>query len=165
MNHLEFYKHLETVVGRKLTDLEADMLDITCAPPHHIAERVLKNEPEEWDEGRYPIFVHLKDVEEHYKKGKYGWWLYDKTSKIWITNIESGSHVVMAGMLYQIFKNSDRYINSDESADLYIEEHMGFFVSASMRMYIPIKADDYVLTEEEAIFEKAKGSLKWRGID
>lgn len=143
----DFFTRLESSLGRALTNSELDQLN----PPLKTNYRY-----------SVPEYLDISEVGARVAEGKAGYWLYDKTTRTWIINMNIGSHEVFTGTLYNIITH--QYLWEDDAAEKYIKEHYGFFLSGAMNMYIPIKDEFYNLSAEELIFDKAKGPLNWRGI-
>lgn len=153
MNKQDFYQKLEQITGRLLDDLEVSLLD-----------NVLQ--PSAFDRHRTVEFIPIQHAQERAKSGNLGHWLYDRKTQTWIINMGFGSHECLMKILYAIYHNMADDWFDDEFADEYILQHYGFFLSASMNMYIPIKDDALVLLPEEQVFDlpQVKGKLDWRGI-
>ena len=153
MDKLDFYQKLEKIIGRSLDDLEVALLD-----------DVLK--PSAFERNRTVEFIPIENAQERATNGNLGHWLYDRKTQTWIINMGFASHECLMKILYAIYTNRTDDWCDDEFAEEYILQHYGFFLSASMNMYIPIKDDKLVLTKEEQVFDlpNVKGRLDWRGI-
>jgi hypothetical protein len=144
----DFFARLELFVNRNLTISEIDLLNIPLKSSDGY--------------GRGIEFLDISEVEDRLAKGDIGYWLYDKTTKTWIVNMTSGGHELLTGCIYDILTDSDEW--QEDAAEKYLTEHFGFFVSGSMNNYIPMKDENYILADDEYIFNRAKGRLHWRGI-
>ena len=168
MDKQEFYAQISKVVNRPLNKLEINLLDIACEPDADDKRR-LEIEVEEGMrstlKGRIPEFIALNDIPARAAEGNYGYWLYDRNTKTWLIGLSKGTHEHLAGTLYGIMvEGKVSAWGIETAAEKYIEEHLGFFVSGAMNMYIPIKDDGCILTAEEQVFNQVKGNLGWRGI-
>ena len=166
MTKEEFYGHIANITGRPLTERQALRLDCGCEPED--LEGTMRGIDGGWIKslrGKVPEFIPIHNAPARLAEGTIGWWLYDRKSATWIINMNRGTHELMAGALYDVYSDEPSdWINLDALAEKYIDEGYGCFVSGSMNMYIPIKDDSFILTEHEQVLDRAKGSLKWRGI-
>ena len=158
-----FVTRLEAVIGRPLDSYEHEMLlsSLKVERPLSVESAIKYGDD---PRGLYTEYIPLEHAAARYAEKKIGHWLYDRRLKLWLINMNLGAHEGLMGTLYGIYNNNIEDGWAEELAEQYILQQYGFYVSASMRLYIPIKADDCILTPEEAIFEKAKGSLAWRSI-
>lgn len=153
MNKKEFYLLIEEVINRSLTELEIELLDIVC----------------ESDSSTYSSncilleYVHITDMPIRVMRGSCGYWLYDRKTKVALLGLERGLHEQLMSTLYAIYTNSN-YLSFEDNAEHYINQCMGFYLSGSLNMHIPIKADQCILSQNEQIFNTSKGKLSWRGI-
>lgn len=156
-----FYERLEAAIGRPIDDEDKDFLNISLRVERPATIARYREDGED-PRGLYTEYIPLEHVAARLAEQKIGHWLYDRRLKLWFINLNRGAHEHLMGTLYRLYTGADLW--AEEAAEKYILEHYGFFVSGSMNCYIPIKDDHCVLTPEEAIFEKAKGQLAWRGI-
>lgn len=168
MSKDEFYARLAAAIGRPLSGLESELLDIACEPKAHGKRRLeTATRPEHLEElrGRIPEFIPLEDVASRAAAGAYGYWLFDRKTQTWLIGLSGGTHELLAGVLYGVLQgDEDAVFEHEESAEKYINECCGFFVSGAMNLCVPIKAERYVLEGQERIFEKLKGQLDWRSL-
>jgi hypothetical protein len=168
MEKQDFYARLAEVIERPLTELETELLDMACeldAAEKRRLELDVEADARSTIKGRVPEFIPLAEVSTRAAEGSYGYWLYDRRTKTWLIGMSRGTHEHLAGLLHRILTGAgDGFFSLDTAAERYIEEHLGFFVSGAMNMYIPIKDEGCVLTDEEQVFDQLKGKLSWRGI-
>ena len=158
-----FITRLEATLERPLSDFEHKLLQISLEVERP-TEIKYRQEDGEDIRGLYTEYIPLEHAAERYAQGRIGRWLYDRRLKLWFINMNSGAHVQLMATLYRLYENQP-YGDSDAMADEYIDKHCGFFVSGALNLYLPVKADDCVLTPDEAIFEQARGRHVWRGIN
>lgn len=107
-----------------------------------------------------PTYHHLSDV-----KGLdlTNGWLYDRRMKVLIHGL-FGGHELFAKTLYAIYNDIEWF--DEEDAEKYINENYGCFISRTCNMFVPIKADTFIFTDEEYVLDstKVKGQLGWRGV-
>lgn len=162
-----FIQRVEQVIGRQLTKSElgtlvGNVLDFDQEMFDDYKERG-------WLDGKssrkFLEFHPIEQVPDRVsgKEWDFGYWLYDKKSKVFICNLKLGVHEVLTGTLYNIYQNSE-YNDYETGAEKYLDEHYGFYCSGSMNMYIPMKDEKYEFTDEEQIFESIRGRLEWRGV-
>jgi hypothetical protein len=168
MDKQTFYKRLADAIHRPLLPFDIELLNIACELDVDDKRRLefeVNEGLRDTIKGRIPEFIPLQEVPARASEGNYGYWLYDRRTATWIIGMSRGTHEHLAGLLYGIYNgDNDSVFTIEANAEKYIKQHYGFFVSGAANMYIPIKDEGCVLTDDEQIFNQVKGNLQWRGI-
>jgi hypothetical protein len=148
-----FIDRIEQAICRDLSTFEKEQLNIGLTEHDLVYDKVKRDAPlDDWD--WLPRYYDISEAKAWLQIDVDSAWLYDRHTHTLITNLESGSHEVLMGLLYQIYKSSSEYdvlekLDITTDAQSYFDEGFGMFCTSAAQMYECYKSDSCTLNAQE----------------